>query len=75
MGNGFGKMGGTPSSITPSSILPRIRLPLDSYQKNKIPGNYFTLNTIKAVAGAIGQVKEVAYDPEKSLFRNWFGLT
>lgn len=32
---------------------------------HKIPVNYFTLSTIGAIVDAIGQVKEITYDPEK----------
>lgn len=38
---------------------------------HKIPVNYFTLNTIRAVAAAIRQVKEIAYDLEKPLLQKF----
>ncbi|XP_010474031.1 PREDICTED: uncharacterized protein LOC104753480 [Camelina sativa] len=36
--------------------------------ESNIPVNYLTLKTIEAVAGRIGYVKEIAFDPEKSQY-------
>ncbi|XP_056847378.1 uncharacterized protein LOC108838773 [Raphanus sativus] len=38
---------------------------------SNIPVNYFTIKTIDAVAGAIGYVKEIEWDPEKPLLQNY----
>ncbi|XP_018463449.2 uncharacterized protein LOC108834619 [Raphanus sativus] len=38
---------------------------------SNIPVNYLTIKTIDAVAGAIGYVKDIEWDPEKPLLQDY----
>lgn len=52
----------------PSNFLQKVELWI---RLHKILVNYFTLKTIYTVAGVVGFVKDIEYDPEKSLLQEY----